>query len=117
VGFFIVEEMMLSLNMPFPIFFLIVALTVTIYVMIAKNPFEKGAKEYQSLRLCRAGLTLLVWSIGFWAIGTALSLVALILGIIGAARGRTLYGIILIIGSVVLEVSRLIFFPLISTSV
>ena len=108
---------MLSFNMPFPIFFLIVAVAVTIYVTIAKNPFEKGVREYQSLRLCRAGLALLVWSTGFWVFGTALSVAALILGIIGAAKGRTLYGIILIIGAVVLEVSRLIFFQVIFTSV
>ena len=94
---------MLSLNMPFPIIFLIVALAVTIYVAIAKNPFEKGTNEYQSLRLCRIGLTFLFWSVGFGIIGLAFALVAFILGIIGIVKGRTLYGIILIIGSVVSE--------------
>jgi hypothetical protein len=88
VGFFITEKMMLSLNMPFPIFSLIIAVAVTIYVTRAKNPFEKGTNDYQSLRLCRIGLAFLVWSTGFWAIGTALAVVALILGIIGVLKGR-----------------------------
>jgi hypothetical protein len=101
VGFFIKEQMMLHYNMPFPIIFLIVALAVTIYVVVAKNPFEKGTNEKQSLRLCRIGLAFLFWSMGFWAIGFAFALVALILGIIGIKKGRTKYGIILIIGSVV----------------
>ena len=93
---------MFGLNInAFDIISLIVALAVTIYVAIAKNPFEKGTNEYQALRLCRIGLALLFWSFGFGLIGFAFALVAFIFGIIGIAKGRTLYGIILIIGSVV----------------
>jgi hypothetical protein len=85
----------------FDIISLIVALAVTIYVAIAKNPFEKDTNQYQALRLCRIGLALLFWSVGFGLIGIAFALVAFIFGIIGIVKGRTLYGINLIIGSVV----------------
>ncbi len=108
---------MLHFNMPFPIIFLIVALAVTIYVAIAKNPFEKGTNEYQSLRLCRIGLAFLFWSMGFWAIGFAFALVAFILGIIGINKGRTLYGIILIIGSVVSIADKTFLFSTFLTNV
>ena len=42
----------------------IVAIVVTIYVVAARNPFEKGTDEYQALRLCRISLALLIWSFG-----------------------------------------------------
>jgi hypothetical protein len=92
-------------HIPFPIHFLIVALAVTIYVVVAKNPFKKGTNEYQSLRLCRIGLAFLFWAVGSFPgfspwMSLPLALVALILGIIGIVKGRTLYGIIVIIGSV-----------------
>ncbi len=83
---------------------LIIAIVVTIYVASAKNPFEKGTDEYQALRLCRVGLALLVWSFGFGLIGFAFALTSFILGIIGIVKGRTMYGIMLIIGSVVLPI-------------
>ena len=82
----------------------IIAIVVTIYVASAKNPFEKGTDEYQALRLCRVGLALLVWSFGFGLIGFAFALTSFILGIIGIVKGRTMYGIMLIIGSVVLPI-------------
>jgi hypothetical protein len=78
----------------------IIAIAVTIYVASAKNPFKKGTDEYQSLRLCRIGLGLLFWHIGFGVIGLAFALTSFILGIIGIVKGRTMYGIMLIIGSV-----------------
>ena len=85
----------------FDIVSLCAAIVVTIYVMVAKNHFEKGTDEYQALRLCRIGLALLVWSVDFGLIGFAFALVAFILGIIGIVKGRTAYGIVIIIGSVV----------------
>jgi hypothetical protein len=85
----------------FDIISLVVAISVTIYVAVAKNPYEKDSNEYQALRLCRIGLALLLWSVGFGLIGMAFALVSFILGIICIVKGRTLYGIILIIGSVI----------------
>ena len=82
------------------IIFLVFSILVTIYVIVAKNPFEKGAGEYQALRICRIGLALFVWSIDFGLIGFPLALAALILGIIGFVKGRTVYGMLIIIGSV-----------------
>jgi mannitol-specific phosphotransferase system IIBC component len=82
----------------------IIAIAVTIYVSSAKNPFEKGTDEYQALRLCRIGLALLVWSFGFGLIGFAFALTSFILGIIGIVKGRTMYGIMLIVGSVCLPI-------------
>ena len=86
----------------------IIAITVTIYVASAKNPFEKGTDEYQALRLCRIGLALLVWSFGFGLVGFAFALTSFILGIIGIVKGRTMYGIMLIVGSVCLPIIGLI---------
>ncbi|UCE51365.1 MAG: hypothetical protein JSV31_19165 [Desulfobacterales bacterium] len=97
---------MFGLNINAFIISLLVALVVTVYVAIAKNPFEKGTNEYQALRLCRIGLAFLFWSVGFGMIGLVFALVAFIFGIIGIVKGRTLYGTILIIGSVVSEVIR-----------
>jgi len=88
---------------------LIIAIVVTIYVAIAKNPFEKGTDEYQALRLCRIGLALLVWSFGLGLVGFAFALTSFILGIIGIIKGRTMYGIMLILGSVCLPILGLIF--------
>ena len=86
----------------------IIAIAVTIYVASAKNPFEKGTDEYQALRLCRIGLALLIWSFGFGLVGFAFALTSFILGIIGIVKGRTMYGIMLIIGSVCLPIISLI---------
>ena len=85
----------------------IVAIVVTIYVIAAKNPFEKGTDEYQALRLCRISLALLMWSFGFGLVGLAFALTSFILAIIGIVKGRTMYGIILIIGSVCIPVLSL----------
>ena len=87
---------------------LIVKIAVTIYVAAAKNPHEKGTDEYQALRLCRIGLALLVWSFGFGLVGFAFALTSFILGIIGIVKGRTVYGIMLIIGSVCLPIISLV---------
>ena len=78
------------------------SILITIAVAIAKNPHEKGTNEYESLRLCRIGVALLVWSFSFGLIGYALALVAFILGIIGIVKGRTGYGLAVIVGSVLL---------------
>jgi len=83
---------------------LLIALIVTLYVWRAKNPFEKGTDEYQALRLCRISLALLVWSFDFGLIGLAFALTAFILAIIGIIKGRTLYGIMLIVGAVVVPI-------------
>lgn len=87
----------------------IIAIVVTVYVASAKNPFEKGTDEYQALRLCRIGLALLVWSFGFGLVGFAFALTSFILGIIGIVKGRTMYGIVLIVGSVCLPIIGLIY--------
>jgi len=87
----------------------IIAIVVTIYVASAKNPFKKGTDEYQALRLCRIGLALLVWSFGFGLIGIAFSLTSFILGIIGIVKGRTMYGIMIIIGSVCLPIISFVY--------
>jgi len=87
----------------------IIAIVVTIYVASAKNPFEKGTDEYQALHLCRIGLALLIWSFGFGLVGFAFALTSFILGIIGIVKGRTMYGIMLIVGSVCLPIISLIY--------
>ena len=86
----------------------IVAVALTIYAAIAKNPFEKGSDEFQALRLCRISLALLAWSFGFGLIGFAFAITSFILAIIGIVKGRTLYGIMLIIGSVCVPILSLV---------
>jgi len=86
-----------------------IAIAITIYVANAKNPFEKSTDEYQALRLCRIGLALLVWSFGTGAVGWAFALTAFVLGIIGIVKGRTMYGVLLIIGSVCVPILGIIF--------
>jgi len=81
---------------------LIIAIVVTVYVAVAKNPFERGTDEYTALRVCRVGLALLAWSFGFGIIGFAFALTAFVLGIVGIVKGRSLYGVMLIVGSVVI---------------
>lgn len=87
---------------------LILAVVVTAYVSRAKNPFEKGTDDYQALRLCRISLALLVWSFGLGLLGFAFVLTSFILGIIGIVKGLTMYGIMLIIGSVCLPIVSVI---------
>ena len=76
------------------------AIVFSFVVAYSKNPNEKGTNEYESLRLCRIGLALLVWSYGFGLIGLVLALVAFIMGILGIVKGRSGYGIALVVGSV-----------------
>jgi len=85
-------------------FSILIALAITVYIYGATNPHEKDTDEYQSLRLCRIGLILLAWSFGAGLIGFAFALTTFILAIIGIVKGRTVYGIMLIIGSVALPV-------------
>lgn len=87
----------------------IIAIIVSGYVSSASNPHEKDSQEYHSLRLCRIGLVFLVWSWGFGLIGFALALVAFILGIIGIVKGRTAYGVWLVLGSICLPVASMYF--------
>lgn len=83
---------------------LIIAIVVTVYVAVAKNPHKKGTDDYTALRVCRVGLVLLLWSFGFGLLGFAFALTAFVLGIVGIVKGRSLYGVMLIVGSVVLPI-------------
>lgn len=87
---------------------LVIALLFTIYIISVKIPFDKGTDEHQALRLCRISFALLLWSFGFGLIGLAFTLVSFVLAIIGIVKGRTLYGVMLIIGCVVIPVLSLI---------
>lgn len=78
-------------------FTLCLAIIVTFYVLGAKNPYEKGSRECDALRLARVGLCLALWSIVFGLIGLALALAAFVLAIIAIIKGRTLYGVGVII--------------------
>lgn len=88
----------------------LIAIIVTLYVITVENPYEKGTNEYESLRLCRIGLALLVWSFASGLVGYAFALTSFILGIIGIVKGRTMYGIMLIIGSVCIPVIGTLYF-------
>ena len=83
---------------------LVIAIVITIYVAAAKNPHEKGTDEYTALRVCRVGLALLAWSFGFGLIGFVFALTAFVLGVVGIVKGRSLYGVMLIVGSVVIPI-------------
>ncbi len=49
-------------------------------------------------------MALLAWSFGFGMIGFAFAITAFVLGIVGIVKGRSLYGVMLIVGSVVVPV-------------
>ena len=51
----------------------------------------------------------LVWSFGTGAVGWAFALTAFVLGIIGIVKGRTMYGVLIIVGSVCVPVLGAIF--------
>jgi hypothetical protein len=82
---------MLGYHISFDIFFLIVASTITIYLLTAKNPFEKGTHENKSLRICRIGLAFLIWSLGILKYGLIIAVVSLISGLIGIIKVRIQY--------------------------
>ena len=77
-----------------------IAIAITIYIAVARNPYKKGTDDYQALRLCRIGLALLMWSFNSGLLGYVLGVTTFILALIGLIKGRTIYGLILIIGSV-----------------
>jgi hypothetical protein len=87
----------------------IIPSVVTLYVATAKNNFPKGTDDYTALRVCRIGLALLLWSFGSGLIGFAFALTSFILGIVGIVKGRTIYGIALIVGSIVLPVVSVVY--------
>ncbi len=78
-----------------------IAIVVTIVLASKENPYEPASNEHQALRLCRISLGLIVWSFAAGIIGFALALVAFILAIIGIVKGRTAYGITMVVCSVV----------------
>jgi hypothetical protein len=81
-----------------------IAILVSIYAAVAKNPHNKGTDEYQALRLYRIGGALLFWSFGLGLLGIAFALTSFILGIIVIIKGSAKNGIVLIIGSVVIPI-------------
>jgi len=88
---------------------LAIAIIITIIVTTRKNPHQKGSQEYETLRYARTGLILLIASYGGGLFGYLLALTSLTLGIVVIAKGRTLYGVLLIIGSIYLQImSKLI---------
>jgi hypothetical protein len=80
----------------------IIAIIITLYVSIVKNPHNEGTNEHQTLRLCRIGLALLVWSfvVGSGLIGITLVSITFILAVVAIIKGRILYGVLLILVSV-----------------
>lgn len=80
----------------------LIPLAITVILIIRKNPHPRGSQEWLSLRLCRVGLALALWSAGMGLVCYAFALVAFILGIIGITKGRTGYGVAVIVLSVVL---------------
>ena len=81
---------------------LVVALCVAWYIYRSKNPEEKGSQEYQALRLCRIALLILLFTWNFGLLGLPFVAVAFILAIMGIVKGRTAYGIMIIVGCVCL---------------
>ena len=85
---------------PWDIATFVAAVLVTIYVIAAENPYPPSDRNHEGIRLCRVGLALAFWSIGFGLLGFVFALVAFILGILGIVKGRTAYGIVVIVLSV-----------------
>jgi hypothetical protein len=83
---------------------ILIATVITMYLLLSKNPYEKGSNKYQALRLCRISLVLIVWSFDLGLIGFAFGVVALILAVIAIIKGQPLYGSILTIASIVIPI-------------
>jgi hypothetical protein len=87
---------------------ILIATVITMYLLLAKNPHEKGTKEYLALRVCRISLALIAWSFDLGLIGLALGVVAFILAVIGIIKGKALYGSLLTIASVLVPMMGLL---------
>jgi hypothetical protein len=77
-----------------------VAVTATLYVIFAKNPYDVGTREYKGLRLCRISLALLAWGISLGLFGVAFAFSSFVFATMGIMKGRNLYGFLLLIGCV-----------------
>lgn len=87
----------------------LVALVVTLYFcLVAENPHKPGSDEYKSLRMCRLGISLALWGIGFGLIGLAFWIAAFVLGIIAIINGRGLYGAGVIAASVMAPIASFV---------
>ena len=83
---------------------LAMALSITIIVAVQKNRHPKGSDERLRLRLFRIGLVCMVWSYGGGGTGYVLAGTSILLGILVALKGRLTRGILLIAGSIYLQV-------------
>ena len=83
---------------------LIASIATTVVLITAKNPHDKGTDERLALRLCRISLGLIVWSFSFGVAGFPLAIAGLVLAIIGIVKGRTRYGVMLIISSIIIPI-------------
>jgi hypothetical protein len=81
-----------------------ISVVITFLVAGAKNPYEKGSDDYQALKFCRISLVLIAWSFDLGLIGFVFAVAAFILAVVGIIKGRTLYGTMLIIASVVVPI-------------
>jgi hypothetical protein len=80
----------------------LIATVITMYLLLAKNPHEKGTNEYLALRVCRISLALIAWSFDLGLTGLAFGAIAFIFAVIGIIKGKALYGSILLIASVLI---------------
>lgn len=77
------------------------AFGVSVWATLANNPHPKNSPEYTSLRICRIAVALVVWGLGLGLIGMAFMLTAFILGVVSIVKGRTGYGVTVIVIAVI----------------
>jgi hypothetical protein len=83
---------------------ILIATVITMYLLLAKNPHEKGSNEYLALRLCRISLALIAWSFDLGFIGLAFGVIAFIFAVIGIIKGKALYGSLLAVASLLIPI-------------
>ncbi len=83
---------------------LVMALSITIIVALQRNRHPQGSEQRLRLRLFRIGLVCMVWSYGGGGLGYVLAGTAILMGVLVALKGRMTGGILLIAGSIYLQV-------------
>ena len=80
---------------------LALAIAVTLYVIVSKNPYEPGTNRHAASKANRAGTVFLVWSIDFGILGIILGLVAFYFGINSYIKERSRTGLIILLAAII----------------
>ncbi len=83
---------------------LIIQIVIILIIVSQKNGYEKGSREWETVRLCKTGMCFAIASFGFGLFGFILAFVSFILGIAGIIKGQTFFGVRVIAASIILPI-------------